>query len=129
MSDTKAKIIQMYSNVPEAAPDLYRDVHVMTNKELLGQVYMFAAEIQKYYLSTDTPISISTVSMPSNGVRLVVRLLDCVDDHIGFAGTFYSISRRLKIIEQICDMFESGAKVLSDEDFYTHKTAPAFATN
>lgn len=129
MSETKARIIHMFSNTPDDIADLYRSDHIMTNKELIGQVYGYAAEIQKYYLEEGTPIHISVTSVPSNGVRLIIMLLEYTEEHFGFATTLYSISRRVKIVEQICNMFEKGFQILSEEDCLTCKAMPALAYN
>lgn len=112
----KTQLMMMFSINPfeNDANSLYSNKHVMTNKELVNQVWGYTAEIQRHYLSANTPIFIATKPMPRNGARIVVRLLNEVRS--GYACTVYSISRRVNIVGEICDMFERGLTVLSDED-------------
>lgn len=53
--------------------------------------------------------------MPSNGAKVVVALVDS-DYQYGYVCTVHAMSRRNKLVEKICDMFEAGAVTLSDED-------------
>lgn len=95
---------------------VFNNQHVMTNDELVSQVWGYAAEIAKNYINRDVPIQIGTKALPRNGVRLVVVIADSYE-HIGYACTLHAVSRRVKLLERVCDMFEEGSKPLAEEDY------------
>lgn len=117
MSAKKDAIVASFSNVPndDDKTNLFSTKHVMTNKELVGQVWGYGCELIKEYIP-NTPVVIRSVSMPGNGARLVIGIVDGGDITDGYALSVYAISKRLGIVAKLCDMFEAGCKALSDED-------------
>lgn len=115
MADPKI-LSKLIGEIPnDDKTDIFCPKHTMTNKELLGQAWAFTGEIQKYYLEVGTPVCIGVASQPSNGARIVLGLVEH-DSYIGYACTVHAVSKRNKIIEKICDMFEAGPTELSEED-------------
>lgn len=103
--------------IDEDKTSYFSNNHVMDKQELVQQVWGYALEISKYYIPEDY-ILIGTEGRPSNGVRLVVMPIGAKPNgaQVGYACTLYAISRRNKLMEQICDMFEAGVETLSNED-------------
>lgn len=112
---TKTKIIMLFSINPfdEDRESLYSNHHIMTNKELVNQVWGFTSYISKYYLPATADVKIAVASTPNNGAKVVVGIGDMT---VGYTCTVYSICKRLKIVEQICDMFANDPTTLCDDD-------------
>lgn len=111
----KTQILMMFAINPfdKEEDSLFSNKHIMTSKELVNQTWAFAKEVLKTYVPKDTPVCIGTKAVTGNGARVVVALKG---KNEGYACTVYSISKRLRIIEEICNMFENGLAVLSPED-------------
>lgn len=104
------------TTVDEDKTSVFNTQHVMTNTELINQVWGYAAEILKNYVHSSVVVYIGATPASSNGVRLVVALADS-EEYLGYACTLHAVSRRRKLMEKICDMFEAGPEKLSDEDY------------
>lgn len=115
----KAQIMMMFSINPfdNDKDSIFSNKHIMTSHELVNQVWGYTAEVQKSYLSPETPIFVATKAIPSNGARVVVALLNDEGKHMGYTCNVYAVSRRVNIVGQICDMFERGATELSEDDW------------
>ena len=118
MNMTKEELVKSLigTSIDEDKTSYFSSSHVMTNKELIAQVWGYAAEISKNYIPAGVVIQIGVAPVTPNGARLVVAIANSYRT-TGYACTLYAVSRRNKLLEKVCDMFESGADDLSAEDY------------
>lgn len=118
MSRKKDTIVASFAKVPfdDNKDNLFSTKHAMTNKELLGQTRGYVGELIKEYVP-DRPVCIGVSTITGNGARVVVGVLDS-DDSLtyGYSTRVYAIAKRLGIVGKLCDMFEEGQKVLTEDE-------------
>lgn len=73
-------------------------------------------ELIKEYIP-DRPVGIGVASITGNGARVVVGMIEPDGSVIyGYSTRVYAISKRLGIVGKLCDMFEEGQKVLTEDE-------------
>lgn len=115
LNDTQDISMNLYyslTKIPKLADtedSYFSDKHMMTNKELCGQVECYLGDICQSF-HPESPIYISVNPTSKNGVKFTVKLLH--SNNKGYSGTVYAIARKNNIIKKIIDIFLQGAKRL-----------------
>ena len=92
--------------IADTEDSYFSNKHMMTNKELLGQLEGYVREIYTAF-NPEIPAIIYTRSVPKNGAKFTVKYINDVNK--GYTGTVYAIARKNNIIQKIIDIFQNGA--------------------
>lgn len=87
----------------------FSDKHMMTNKELCGQVQGYVGEIHKVF-NPNTPATLKVSSLTKNGAKFTLKY---INSNKGYTGNVYAIARKNNIIAKIIDIFQNGVQVLT----------------
>lgn len=115
LNDTQDISMNLYyslTKIPKVADtedSYFSDKHIMTNKELCGQVEGYLGDICQSF-HPESPVYISVNPTNKNGAKFTVKLLH--SNNKGYSGTVYAIARKNNIIKKIIDIFSQGAKRL-----------------
>ena len=110
--DISMNLYYSLTKIPKVADtedSYFSDKHMMTNKELCGQVECYLGDICQSF-HPESPVYISVNPTSKNGVKFTVKLLH--SNNKGYSGTVYAIARKNNIIKKIIDIFSQGAKRL-----------------
>ena len=110
--DLSMKLYYALTEIPKVADtedNYFSDKHMMTNKELCGQVEGYLGAMC-YGFHPGTPFCVSVNPISRNGVKFTVKLLH--GNNKGYSGTVYAIAGKNNIIKKIIDIFSQGAKRL-----------------
>ena len=118
------ELSKLYQNLTSVAPcsdtedSYFSDKHMMTNKELCGQVWCYIQNIHNAFHSHNISYEIKINPLPNNGVNFVVKQAKHYNNHFiytgkGYTGNVYAIARKNNIIAKIIDIFQNGAQTLT----------------
>ena len=110
--DISMNLYYSLTEIPKVADtedSYFSDKHMMTNKELCGQVEGYLGDICQSF-HPESPVYISVNPTNKNGVKFTVKLLH--SNNKGYSGTVYAIAGKNNIIKKIIDIFSQGAKRL-----------------
>lgn len=96
--------------IADVEDSYFSDKHMMTNKELLGQLEGYVREIYTAF-NPETPAMIHIQSVPKNGAKFTVKYIDNLNK--GYTGTVYAVARKNNIIQKIIDIFQNGVQILT----------------
>lgn len=109
--DISMNLYYALTKIPKVADtedSYFSDKHMMTNKELCGQVEGYLGAVCQS-LHPESPVYISVNPTNKNGAKFTVKLLH---SNKGYSGTVYAIARKSNIIKKIINIFSQGAKRL-----------------
>ena len=98
------KLIKIPS-LADTEDNYFSDKHMMTNKELCGQLSGYVREIYTAF-NPEIPAMIHIQSVPKNGAKFTVKY---INNRKGYTGTVYAVARKNNIIQKIIDIFQNGA--------------------
>ena len=110
--DISMNLYYSLTEIPKVADtenNYFSDKHMMTNKELCGQVEGYLEAVCQSF-HPKSPVYISVNPTNKNGAKFTVKLLH--SNNKGYSGTVYAIARKNNIIKKIIDIFSQGAKRL-----------------
>lgn len=110
--DISMNLYYSLTKIPKVADtedSYFSDKHMMTNKELCGQVEGYLGAVCHSF-HPESPVYISVNPIHKNGAKFTVKLLH--SNNKGYSGTVYAIARKNNIIKKIIDIFSQGAKRL-----------------
>ena len=110
--DISMNLYYALTKIPKVADtedSYFSDKHMMTNKELCGQVEGYLGAVCQSF-HPESPVYISVNPTNKNGAKFTVKLLH--SNNKGYSGTVYAIARKNNIIKKIIDIFLQGAKRL-----------------
>ena len=110
--DISMNLYYSLTKIPKVADtedSYFSDKHMMTNKELCGQVKGYLGAVCHSF-HPESPVCISVNPISRNGVNFTVKLLH--GNNKGYSGTVYAIAGKNNIIKKIIDIFSQGAKRL-----------------
>ena len=103
------------SPLSDTEDSYFSDKHMMTNKELCGQVWGYLAEIHKAF-HPNIAYTIEISSLPKNGAKFTIRHITKDNRHTytgkGYTGSVYAVARKNNIIAKIIDIFQNGEQIL-----------------
>ena len=110
--DISMNLYYTLTKIPKVADtedSYFSDKHMMTNKELCGQVEGYLGAVCQSF-HPKSPVYISVNPTNKNGAKFTVKLLH--SNNKGYSGTVYAIAGKNNIIKKIIDIFSQGAKRL-----------------
>lgn len=102
-------------DIVDAEESYFSDKHIMTNKELCGQVWGYVQEIHNT-ITPNVPATIDVVPLHKNGARFTLNYLNSSNEPtgMGYTGSVYSVARKNNIIKKIIDIFQAGIQILNN---------------
>ena len=111
--DISMNLYYSLTTIPKVADtedSYFSDKHMMTNKELCGQVEGYLEAVCQSF-HPESPIYISVNPISKNGVNFTVKLLH--SNNKGYSGAVYAIARKNNIIKKIIDIFQNGLQTVT----------------
>lgn len=117
-SEEKELLYYKMTNIPSLADtedSYFSDKHMMTNKELCGQVYGYVSEIHKAF-NPDVSATLKVIPLQKNGAKFILKCKTkskTKKSSVGYTGSVYAIARKNNIIAKIIDIFQHGEQALT----------------
>ena len=112
-TDISMNLYYALTEIPKVADtenNYFSDKHMMTNKELRGQVEGYLGVVCHSF-HPKSPVCISVNPISRNGVNFTVKLLH--GNNKGYSGTVYAIAGKNNIIKKIIDIFQNGLQTVT----------------